>query len=142
MFDRLLLAGRDIEPQAANQLLANFVLQRDDVVEFKVDALLPEDLVSRHVHQLHVDAEHVGGFQITARQDRIDLQLAADGARLDDLVAVFLDSRRRADDQRFERGELGDDAVGEREAEEVDFGVAGQIAERQDRQSPPNRPRQ
>ena len=88
-----MFVGTQFEPQPIDDAPGDFVLHRDDVVRRSIDAIAPNNFAARHFKQLRVDAKAFADVNEPGRQNRVDIQLAADVTWIGGLSLIFRHDR-------------------------------------------------
>ncbi len=130
--DLLLLLRGQAEPEPGQEPLRDLVLDVEEVAGQEVDLVAPEDVAGRRLEELGGDPHPLRGPDEAAAEHEARREILADLLGIDALPDVRRDVGRGAHHERLDVGELGDDAVGQRELVEGGVGVPGEVAEGED----------
>ncbi len=130
-----MLVRAEFQSQAIDDPLSDLVLHSDDIGRRRIDTIAPQNLAAGHVQKLRGDAETLAHMYEPGGQDGINVQLAADVARVGRLPLVLRHYRRRPHDQRADAREFGNHRVGQSEFVKARLRIVIQILERQNGQA-------
>src|SRR5947209_2123959 len=100
---------------------------------FQVYGIAPENLVSVHVYQLHIDTQIIAIFKKASGQKGVNVQLIRHFVRINLLALILLYVRRRANCKRANETEFGNDSVSQREAKKICLLIRFQITKGKNR---------
>ena len=125
----VLLADRQLQLERGDDLLGQFILNGENIVEIAIEAARPDMAAARRIDQLRGDADAIARLADAAFEDIANVERLGDLGDWRD--GLLVKERRIArDDMQFRQfGEVGDDVFADAVGEIFLLGVAAHVVE-------------